>query len=246
MASTCKVTLITTETITHRFFAQQLRAHLDSLVEIDGYSLEDGLPERIEATLVVASTDEVLRKARPLIAPGTPAIIARRGVASTKIEEVLYLPKGSRVLVVSRELSAAQETADILRNLGMDHVEYLPWTPGLPVPVAGVAVTPGATHLVPPEIGRIINIGLRPLDLSTLMDIVLTCGISKDVVNSISFEYTRTMVRLNQRLLAALTDVKESTARLEVLMGSLDEGVLYLDRSGIVVVCNRSAQELRG
>lgn len=246
MASTCKVTLITTETITHRFFAQQLRAHLDSLVEIDGYSLEDGLPERIEATLVVASTDEVLRKARPLIAPGTPAIIARRGVASTKIEEVLYLPKGSRVLVVSRELSAAQETADILRNLGMDHVEYLPWTPGLPVPAAGVAVTPGATHLVPPEIGRIINIGLRPLDLSTLMDIVLTCGISKDVVNSISFEYTRTMVRLNQRLLAALTDVKESTARLEVLMGSLDEGVLYLDRSGIVVVCNRSAQELLG
>ena len=133
-----------------------------------------------------------------------------------------------------------------MRVLGLDHVEYLPWVPGLPVPVAGIAVTPGATHLVPPGIGRIINIGLRPIDLSTLMDIVFTCGIPRDVVNSISFEYTRAMVRLNQQLMTALTEVRESSARLEVLMGSLDEGVVYVDRSGIVVVCNRSAQELLG
>lgn len=246
MSPTRRVTLITNETITHRFFAEQLKEHLGSLVEIDAYSLEDGLPARIESTVVVASTDEVLSKARGIIAPGTPTIIARRGVASTKIEEVLYLPKGSRVLVVSRELSAAQETASILRVLGLDHVEYLPWVPGLPVPVAGIAVTPGATHLVPPGIGRIINIGLRPIDLSTLMDIVFTCGIPRDVVSSISFEYTRAMVRLNQQLMTALTEVRESSARLEVLMGSLDEGVVYVDRSGIVVVCNRSAQELLG
>jgi PAS domain S-box-containing protein len=246
VASTCKVTLITNETITHRFFVEQLRGFLGSLVEIDAYSLQEGLPARIEATIVVASTDEVLSKARSIIAHGTHVTIARRGVASTKIEEVLYLPKGSRVLVVSRELSAAEETAGILKLLGMDHVEYLPWTPGMPVPAASVAVTPGATHLIPPEIGKIVDIGLRPLDLSTLMEIVLTVGIPKDVLNSISFEHTRAMVRLNQRLSTALTDVSESRARLEVLMGSLDEGVAYVDRSGTVVVCNRSAQELLG
>lgn len=241
-----RVTLLTNETITHRFFADQLRSHLGSLVEIEGYSLESGLAARIDSTVVVASTAEVLRQASPRIASGTATIIARRGVSSAQMEEILALPKDSRALMVSRDLGAAQETARILCDLGMDQIEYMPWAPGLPLPAASIAITPGATHLVPSGMNRIIDIGLRPMDLSTLMDIVVACGIPGDVVNSISSEHTRAMVRLNQRLSTALTEIKESSARLEVLIGSLDEGVVYIDRDGTVRVCNRAAQDLFG
>ncbi len=241
-----KVTLITNETITHRFFADQLRDHLGSLVEIDGYSLETGLPARIDSTVVVATTDLVLRQASPKIAPGTAAIVAKRGVSSAKMEEILSIPRGSRVLVISRDLGSAQETAQILCDLGMDHVEYLPWVPGLPLLAGSIAITPGAHHLVPPEIPQVIDIGLRPMNLTTLIDIVVSCGLSWDVVTSIAFEHTRAMVRLNQRLSTALTEIRESNARLEVLIGSLDEGVVYIDREGIVKVYNRAAQDLLG
>lgn len=241
-----KVTLLTNEAISHRFFADQLRDHLGSLVDIDGYSLEAGLPARIDSTVVVATTDQVLRLASPKIAPGTVTIVARRGVSSIKMEEVLALPRGSRVLMVSRDLGAAEETARILCDLGMDHVEYISWVPGMPLPPASIAITPGASHLVPAQIGRVIDIGLRPLDLSTLIDIVVSCSLAWDVVNSIAFEHTRAMVRLNQRLSTALTEVRESSARLEVLIGSLDEGVIYVDRDGIVKVYNKTAQDLLG
>jgi hypothetical protein len=43
-----KVTFLSSETKTYRFFAEQLRDCLGSLVEIEGYSLETRLPERIE------------------------------------------------------------------------------------------------------------------------------------------------------------------------------------------------------
>ncbi|MGE5580187.1 MAG: sigma-54 interaction domain-containing protein [Bacillota bacterium] len=241
-----KVTLLTNEDISHRFFADQLRRHLGSLVEIEGYSLEGGLPARIDSTVVVATTDLVLRQASSRIAPGTATIVARRGVSNDKMEEILSLPRGSRVLLVSRDLGATEETARILCDLGMDHVEYLPWAPGIELPAANIAITPGASHLVPPHIQQVIDIGLRPLDLSTLIDIVVSCGLSWEVVNSIAFEHTRAMVRLNQRLSSALTQVRESNTRLEALIGSLDEGVVYIDRGGIVKVYNRTAQDLLG
>ena len=246
MLSVPKVTLLTNEAISHRFFADQLRDHLGSLVGIEGYSLEVGLPARIDSTVVVATTDHVLRQAAGKIAPGTATIIARRGVSSAKMEEILSLPRGSRVLMVSRDLGAAEETARILCELGMDHMEYAPWVPGMPLPAATIAITPGASHLVPPQMTRVIDIGLRPFDLSTLIDIVVSCGLDWDVVNSIAFEHTRAMVRLNQRLSTALTEIRQSSARLEVLIGSLDEGVAYIDRDGIIRVSNKAAQDLLG
>lgn len=246
MSQIPKVTFLASETKTYRLFEDQLRESLGSLVEIEGYSLETGLPDRIEATIAVAATPYALRQSVSRIAPATRYMVAKRGVTTAKMEEILAIPRGSQVLVVSRNLDSAQETAQMLRDLGMDHIEYLPWSPGLSSPEASIAITPGAPHLVPSHVPRVIDIGLLPMDLTTLMDIAVACGLPWNVVTSIALQHTRATVQLSQRLSAALTEVHESNTRLEVLIGSLEEGVIYIDREGVSKVYNRTAQELLG
>jgi PAS domain S-box-containing protein len=241
-----KVTFLSSETKTYRLFAEQLRDCLGSLVEIEGYSLESGPPDRIEATIAVAATPCALRQFASRITPETHAIVAKRGITTAKMEEILLIPRGSQVLVVSRNLDSAQATGQMLRDLGMDHIEYLPWSPGLPTPEVSIAITPGAPHLVPPHIARVIDIGLLPMDLTTLIDIAVACGLPWEVVTNIALQHTRATVQLSQRLSAALTEVHESNARLEVLIGSLEDGVIYVDREGVSKVSNRTAQELLG
>lgn len=233
-----KVTFLSSETKTYRLFADQLRDCLGSLVEIEGYSLESGLPDRIEPTIAVAATPYALRQFAPRITPETRAIVAKRGITTAKMEEILLIPRGSQVAVVSRNLDSAQATAQMLRDLGMDHIEYLPWSLGLEAPSVSIAITPGAPHLVPSDVPRIIDIGLLPMDLTTLMDIAVAYGLPWDIVTSIALQQTRATVQLSQRLSAALTEVHESNARLEVLIGSLENGVIYVDREGVAKVRN--------
>jgi PAS domain-containing protein len=197
-----KVTFLSSETKTYRFFAEQLRDCLGSLVEIEGYSLETRLPERIEATIAVAATPYALRQSVSRIAPATRYMVAKRGVTTAKMEEILA--------------------------------------------IVSIAITPGAPHLVPSHIARVIDIGLLPMDLTTLIDIAVACGLPWNVVTSIALQHTRATVQLSQRLSAALTEVHESNARLEVLIGSLEEGVIYVDREGVSKVYNRTAQDLLG
>lgn len=209
-----KVTFLSSETKTYRLFEDQLRDCLGSLVEIEGYSLESGLPDRIEATIAVAATPYALRQSASRIAPETRAIVAKRGITTAKMEEILLIPRGSQVLVVSRNLDSAQATGQMLRDLGMDHIEYLPWSPGLQTPEVSIAITPGAPHLVPSRIARVIDIGLLPMDLTTLIDIAVACGLPWDVVTSIALQHTRATVQLSQRLSAALTEVHKATPDL--------------------------------
>lgn len=246
MAGAPVVTFLTNEDVTFALLIDQVRKHLGGLVQAQGYSLESGFPPYVDSPVIVATTERVLDAAKAIISPAAKTIIARRGVDSAKLKEVLALPKGTRVAVVSRDLEAAQETAHILQELGMDHLEYLPWVPGLSLPATKTAVTPGATHLVPSGIEHVIDLGLRPMDVSTLVEIVLACGLPTDLVNSISLEYVRAMVRLNQRLSLTVSELEESNARLETLIGFLDEGVAYIDREGAVRVSNRAVQDMVG
>ncbi len=118
------------------------------------------------------------------------------------MEELLNVPPGTKVVVASRDLTSARETTVILKELGMDHVNYVPWVPGLPLPGIETAITSGGPHLALPDVRQVIDLGFWPMDISTMVDIVLASGLPTEMVNALSLDYIRSMVRLNQRLLA--------------------------------------------
>jgi PAS domain S-box-containing protein len=241
-----RVTFLTNETATLGAMIDQVKTYLGNLVEVVGYSLELGLPDKVDSTVVVVTTEAVLDTAKEIIPHECRTIVARRSINYAKMEELLNVSPGTKVVVASKDLTSARETTLILKELGMDHVDYVPWVPGLPLPGVEIAITSGGPHLAPPDVQQVINLGFRPMDISTMVDIVLACGLPTEMVNAISLDYIRGMVRLNQRLLAANTGLEESSARLHTLISFLDEGVVYMDRNGIVEVCNQAVQDLLG
>lgn len=246
MPSMPTVTFLTNETATSGAMIDQVKTYLGNLVGAVGYSLESGFPEKIDSTVVVVTTEAVLSAAKDIIPPQCRTIVARRSINYAKMEELLNVSPGTKVVVASRDLTSARETTVILKELGMDHVNYVPWVPGLPLPGIETAITSGGPHLAPPDVRQVIDLGFRPMDISTMVDIVLASGLPTEMVNALSLDYIRSMVRLNQRLLAVNANLEESSARLHTLISFLDAGVAYMNRNGIVEVCNRAVQDLLG
>jgi transcriptional regulator with PAS, ATPase and Fis domain len=241
-----KITVLSNETATYRVMLEQLRKYLGDLVETEGYSLESGFPSKLDSNLVIALTKTVLDLAEGIIPPGCKTIIPRRSVDCTRIEGLLQIPPGSKIVVASRDMASVKETIQVLKDLGMDHLNYVPWIPGVPCPNADIAVTFGVSSLAPPDSKQRIDLGWRPMDLSTMVEIVSECGLSPELVNLMSLEYIKTMVRLNQNLLAVNANLEESNARLNTLLSFLDEGVAYVGKDGVVQVCNEVIGDFLG
>ena len=136
-----KITVLSNETATYRVMLEQLRKYLGDLVETEGYSLESGFPSKLDSNLVIALTKTVLDLAEGIIPPGCKTIIPRRSVDCTRIEGLLQIPPGSKIVVASRDMASVKETIQVLKDLGMDHLNYVPWIPGVPCPNACLLYT---------------------------------------------------------------------------------------------------------
>ena len=99
------------------------------LVEVRGYSKDNRSYFEREPDLVLVSGWYAEDLARSVF-PKAPLITANRVLIGINIEQVLAIPQGSRVLVVSSPKGPVLETIDLLIQAGIDHVSYEGYWPG--------------------------------------------------------------------------------------------------------------------
>ncbi len=246
MTSISKIAFIANEAATARMMVKEVERYFGNLVQVSEYSIEAGLPPRINCDIAVVTTETVLSMARNALSSSAKVIRARRTVSYRNIQRLLRIPAGSKVTVASKDLSSVEETISILQRLGISHVEYSPWIPGLPTPDSEVVLVSGGPHLAPPGAKVIIDIGFRPIDISTVADIVFACGLPTEIINAMSLEYISAVIGANRELLDINSKLEEANAQLKTLISSLDEGVVYVDKNYAVELWNQAALELLG
>ncbi|MEI4828980.1 transcriptional regulator, partial [Bacillus sp. FJAT-53711] len=102
-------------------------------------------------------------------------LFARRTVHLPKLEQLMDLAPGTQCLFVSNSMDTIVDAIELLNRLGFDHLHFIPYVPQTAeVPVLediDVAVTHGLKELVPETIDKVIDLGIRPIDLTTIYDI---------------------------------------------------------------------------
>ncbi|MDQ0338134.1 PAS domain S-box-containing protein [Caldalkalibacillus uzonensis] len=241
--SSYKILLVTKDQRgrTYKVFAQQLHDYFQNSIEL--LNDFDGNYESV-ADLILASSPEVI-KGREL--PQDKLVVARRTINIKKLKELVALPAGTKCLVVNNMIETARETINILRNLGFD-LDMIPYSPRnkrtmreiQEIHDVKVAITPAGLELVPPGIEQVIDIGIRPIDFSTIVEIGVRLNLDVEEANI----YVAEIVQLSRGLFNTLTYVNQLNHQLDAILNMVNDGIVATDDKGHIIQVNKAARHI--
>ncbi len=236
---------------TCRFICSQLGRFLGRHLHIESWCLEksDAAPGSSAFDLYVASSNTTLQKARGRLPRGSQAIVAARTINIEHLDRLLELSPGTEAVVVGTSAETAAQAVDLLRRFGFDYLSLRPYHPGAAAEApgeAGLAITMGLAHLVPPAVSRVIDIGIRQIDLSTLAEILQRLQLPGEILNEVSFYYASALLQitLKRQKIALLNETLKRN--IEVILNSVDESIVATDGQNNLSLVNPAAEKLLG
>lgn len=232
---------------TCRAFQEQLGHLLGSRVTIKGYCIDNNITSHIHGDVVLVSSAQIYPEACRYVNPQCPVIIARRSINYHEVEQLLEIPAGTEVLLVNDMPTTAYETIALLMALGIDHIRYHPYAPGLrDFPRLKIAVTPGEMDLVPSFVEHAINIKSRIIDITTLVEILDKLCLLDEQANLLSANYIREIIDLIKKSKHMATTSNKMKKQLQTIINTVHDGIIATDDSDRITVFNPIAEDLLG
>jgi transcriptional regulator with PAS, ATPase and Fis domain len=227
-------------------FVEQLQEiQLDEYLQIKTCTVDEFLHFPInEKTLVLVTSEIVLTMIKPFLKKETPFIIAKRTINYYKVREILELPKDTRILLVGNMKEAAEETALVLEELGLNLDYQLYYLGEKYDPTIKFAITPGSIDFVPSSIEHIIDIGTRFIDISSIIEILSYFKIPNAVFKRLSARYVQSLIHITSELNQEIYTTKLLRNNLQEIVNNVDDAVLLFTKEGSIDVINQKAVEL--
>lgn len=235
-----KIAMISIDYFVNMALREQLRDAFQDQVEVVSILLnEEKIIDTQSLDLIVCTTEPLIKEIEKKSTKKVPIIAIRRTVDLKKIPEVMGINTGERVLLVNNHIYTANETIEALEKLGVDHIEYIPYYPGCKEPIEEIAVTPGGTHIVPTGVKKIIDIGVRIIDISSIIEIFITLNLPMDKLSILSEKYSKEMIRSNKHTI-------EVNKILKGIFQVTNDGIAALDVSGNIFFSNKKLSDILG
>lgn len=96
-------------------------------------------------------------------------------------------------------------------------------------------------HYLPRCIEKIIDVGIRTIDISTIVEIMLRLGLPDEKMHQVTAKYVKDLIALTREI-NHLNHNNESMRReMETVVQTVDEGIITLDAHDNVLVFNAAA-----
>lgn len=241
-----KIILLAPGRTTSINLSMQLEKIFGEYTEIEHYCLDDDLNFSTSNVLVVLSSPQTIdNRVQKLINEGMDYVIARRVINHRYISELLSLPKATEVLLVNDRPESTFQAITQLQALGVNYIKYYPYHPGIAsYPALDIAVTIGEPHLVPYGIQKVIDIGTRQIDITTLAEIATRLGLMEVLGHGLSSQYINEIIILLNRINDSAKDIKAVSNRLETVANCLSKAIMYIDKDGNIITGNQGFYNL--
>lgn len=197
--------------------------------------------------LYVVSTDafDDMDHLRRYIPEGAPYVEIEQTFTKKGIEKLRGVPVGSRALFVNLSQKMCRECITRINQLGINHIEMVPFWPGTETPAGyDLAITPAETRYVPANINRIIDLGHRTLDVSAVAEIALKLGEEALLETEAIQSYFQSICSNSYSFYALFSRQLTARSQLNGLIEALGEGIIGVNAEGTVYVCNRKAAQI--
>lgn len=239
------VALVTGSTPTRIEVVDQLQPLLEDYVKIEIYDTQTHIDHMIKADLIVVTSKLVMEEAEPLIDPACPIIIARRALNVKNIDKLFGIPEGTQALLVNDAPENAIDTIQLLKRIGIDHIDLIPYYPGCKADCKPkIAITPGETSFVPDFIETVIDIHSRVIDITTIVEILEKLGLLNEKVHFVSARYMEKIVRLSKQLHNSIGETNKMNDYLLKVLNQVNDGIMAFNKEGRITVFNEKCEEI--
>ncbi len=155
-------------------------------------------------------------------------IIVTRTITEEMIFRIYDIPKGSRVLVVNDMPETTADTIVMLHRLGINHLDLIPYEPGLTdLSEINAVITPGEAQRVPEGLSNIVDIGDRRLDIMTMLDVMTVLNLGTD-------RHKQALIRYSDTTLEMHTGIKDRY-KDSYILNEVMKQILDLQSTGLLV-----------
>ncbi|MGV3488754.1 MAG: sigma-54 interaction domain-containing protein [Tuberibacillus sp.] len=223
----------------------EIRLHED--FELQALTVDDLSETKLHKnTLVVVLSKVVQVLVKPYLPVGIHVIVAKRAINYGNIRDLLELPDGTNVLLVSNMKDPAVDTIHLLQDTGIN-LNFTPFYPGAEAnPSIKIAVTPGDVKHIPQTIEKVINIGTRFLDISTIIEIYNHFHMTDLPYNRLSARFFNSLISITSQLSSEIYKTKMLRNSLEGIAHNVDEAVVLITENGHIEFINEKAARLLG
>lgn len=241
--------ILTISKATLDVFERECEEFFRGSVHVHGWALETGGRPPHPSGLVLLSSQALARILHERL-KGSRLLAARRTIRVSQLDDLLTLPGGEPILVVNNAQDTGNDLVAQLRHLGFDHLELIPYSPGCSLSAndlaSRVALTPGFPELVPAGIKRVIDVGVRSLDPSTLVELGLLLGRPLEDSHYYLSRKMSEVVGLAKKAIALADKARAANRKYEAVLSATDDGMLYVTAEGVVDSVNEPAANLFG
>lgn len=244
-----KIAVVALDPLAGASYTKEVRDLFGEYAEVVGYSVRDGSAAGVlpRADLFAISTDaygSAEEEARHVPIDSQIMSIEVTFYWET-LKKLFEIPQGTKVLFVNVTSNMAREAITQLSSLGVNHLQFIPYYPGavLEEPV-DIAVTPGESRFVPPSVKTVIDSDHRPCSYGMMVEIALRLGLEYLPETESFMNYAKVVASNHYSFDLMYAKSRRQESQMHILAESLDEGLIGVNETGDIFVCNKKACQI--
>ena len=248
-----KIAVICMDLLAAESYAEDIRPLFGDEAQVDTFSVWDGTATGMLPPYdVYAATTDAYGSAAEFarhVPPGSQTMWIEVSFRWDTLERLKEIPAGSKVLFVNMTPTMAREAVSQLEQLGINHVKWISYYPGLQLPDhedIRIAVTPDEERYVPEWIDTTINLGQRSCTTSMVVELALRLGLDYTLETESFQTYFRSIATSNYGFDQMFARSIRLESQFHILMENLRDGVIAINEKGVVFACNQNAQDMTG
>ena len=240
------LTLIAGSTQTKEVLYDQLYQLIGDYLTVRAFAIDEALPLHLKDHIILYSSEATKTEANAISTiRGSESIVGKRTIRHEYIEKLLTIAKDETVLMVNDDDATTIDVIESLYQLGMNHIKFIPYKRGqMFYDNIQIAVSPGETHLCPTYIPEIIDIGVRPFDMPTIIKVIDHFKLDESVSSKISERYIRSMIALHRKIFVAEQEAVKTTEHYQNVVDTVDDGILAINEEKRITLFNHRLEAL--
>lgn len=241
--------IITWDTMSVEFYAQQIRTFFGEDLHVATYSVQAGSVSQIApADVYLVSTCAFSdRDIDQLLPPGGKVVISEVLITQENLSRLLEVPRNTQALLVNINKPMVTETSAMLNQLGVTNIQFTPCYPGGPEPPhIPLAITTGEKRYVPQWVEEVIDLGPRLLSGNTFIALAYHLKNESILLKREFQEYLSSLAERAFSIKQMLHRSVQVESLVDLFQQALDSGVIGVNSDGSIFVCSPKAAEILG
>lgn len=202
----------------------------------------------LEADAYLVSYEDMLYPLKRHMDNFSKGIIMNRSINRKFLPSILEIPSDTDVLIVNDTYETTIQTTYILYELGIGHLNLIPYDEALERRGAyrniHTAITPAERDMVPSHIDRVIDIGYREISFDTLLKLMRKLDLDTERINRNLIHHIHSIVEPNTDFHSNYLESYLKGQMLNRVVRNSNSAVLVFNDSYQLIYSNRRADQL--